>query len=362
MKTFLLALLLYANCGYAHTILQPGDIAIIGFNFKDPDEFSFITMVDLDPGTVVHFTDCGWTSDNSFREREGIVTYTVSASGKKAFEVITYPDDAGFATHGVGGFFGFSMDGDQILVYQGSFANPNFIFAVNNYTGGWQSTADDNNSSSLPSELVDGYTALSLNKILNSNYNCIIDSKDKLLLLSAISNSNNWFGSDDSRIEFPNSCFKDPLPVDFVGLKVNRRNDVNELIFEVTNVVDVYHYEIQRSEDGINYQTVDLIYEEDQLTTLFFTFSDEYKLSCYYRIKLLKNDGSTLLSTAVYSVGYFEKNLNYIIVDLYGNIITSGSDKSRNEINYMINNFAKGVYIVRIFDFDVIETYKFCVP
>jgi hypothetical protein len=61
MKFILITLLIFPSY-YAFpqtTQLQPGDIAIIGFNFKNPDEFSFITFVDLNPGTIIYFTDSG---------------------------------------------------------------------------------------------------------------------------------------------------------------------------------------------------------------------------------------------------------------------------------------------------------------
>jgi hypothetical protein len=359
MKTFLLALLLFSsNCGYSNTILQPGDIVIIGFNFKDPDEFSFLTLVDLTPGTVVHFTDCGWKSDNTFRDREGIVTYTVSSSGKKAFEVITYPNDAGFEKQGVGGFFGFSMEGDQILVYQGSFTAPKFIFAVNNYLAGWQSSSEDNNSSALPENLVEGNTALSLNKILNSNYNCIIEVKDKALLLSAIANSSNWSGSNDARIEFPNSCFKNPLPVNLVSFKVNKIDDGNEIVFEVTDEMKVYQYEIQRSEDGINYQTVEWIDEENIQDNIDFYYIDKFILSCYYRLKVLHMDGSFQIYNSFYSKGNTDRNFNFSIHDLNGTLFASGTDSTKYEISSITRNLKNGIYVLKMFNAEELETNK----
>ncbi|RME41816.1 MAG: hypothetical protein D6796_15335, partial [Caldilineae bacterium] len=51
----------------AATILSAGDIAIIGFNFDNPDEFAFVLLADVQAGTAITFTDNGWRSDNTFR-------------------------------------------------------------------------------------------------------------------------------------------------------------------------------------------------------------------------------------------------------------------------------------------------------
>src|SRR3954449_11417164 len=75
------------------TTLLPGDIAVIGFNFQDPDQFSFINLVSLEEGTEIHFTDSGWKSDGSFREGEGIVTYKVPEGGVAIGTIITFPED-----------------------------------------------------------------------------------------------------------------------------------------------------------------------------------------------------------------------------------------------------------------------------
>lgn len=37
--------------------LSPGDIAIIGMNADNPDEFAFVALVDLPAGTQITFVD-----------------------------------------------------------------------------------------------------------------------------------------------------------------------------------------------------------------------------------------------------------------------------------------------------------------
>mgnify|MGYP001794930975 FL=1 len=57
----------------APKVLNPGDIAIVGYITNgSPDSFSFVPLVDLTEGTVIYFTDSGWT-DSDFRDTEGII-------------------------------------------------------------------------------------------------------------------------------------------------------------------------------------------------------------------------------------------------------------------------------------------------
>jgi hypothetical protein len=43
----------------AQTTLEAGDLAIIGFNGDNPDQFSFVLLVDVTANTEITFTDSG---------------------------------------------------------------------------------------------------------------------------------------------------------------------------------------------------------------------------------------------------------------------------------------------------------------
>lgn len=189
---------------YAQTVLQPGDVAIIGYNFKDPDQFSFIFLKDVQAGTVMYITDCGYDATTAaFRPGEGLLTYTVPVGGKAAGEVVTYPDDLGFVKQGVSGFFGLSVDGDQLLFFQGTFLTPSFIYALNVYDGAWQSSASDNNTSSIPLGLTTGTTALAQSKVVNSRLNCTGVAIEKNLFLSQSADISRWDRSNTTRVDLP---------------------------------------------------------------------------------------------------------------------------------------------------------------
>ena len=73
--------------------LAPGDIALVGFSTEGStaatDTFAFVATVAIAAGTVIYFTDNGWTAAGAFRTGEGILTYTVPAGGLTAARVTT---------------------------------------------------------------------------------------------------------------------------------------------------------------------------------------------------------------------------------------------------------------------------------
>jgi hypothetical protein len=261
-RILIMSLILSLSTGISlsQTILQPGDIAIVGYNFKNPDEFTFITFVDLEPGTIIYITDCGWTSSNGFRAGEGIVTYTVPPEGKVHGSAITFGLDPGFTTTGVSGFFGLSTAGDQLIVYQGSFSAPQFIYALNcNGNAEWQSDAPDNNTSALPPGLINGYSSVALIEKEDGVYNCSSVLMDKDQMLPLISNFSNWLGDDDNRFLLPPSCFTDPLSTDILDISSTITDGQLELRISL-EPGESREYILELSGDYINYDSISIIH------------------------------------------------------------------------------------------------------
>jgi hypothetical protein len=227
------------NGVYAQTILQPGDVAVIGYNFKDPDQFSFIFLKDVAAGTVIYITDCGYDAPTAaFRVGEGYLTYTVPAGGIKTGKIITYPDDAGFIKQGVSGFFGLSVDGDQLIFFQGSFTAPVFIYALSVDTGGWQTSASDNNTSALPPGLTNGTTALAQTRVVNSRLNCTGIAIDKSLFLTQITDISKWERSNTTRVALPD------LTCDYTVLSFKEEENVNKPLDTKIGIVNPGYWQI----------------------------------------------------------------------------------------------------------------------
>lgn len=186
------------------TVLQPGDVAVIGYNFKDPDQFSFIFLRDVAAGTVLRITDCGYDATlSAFRIGEGILTYVVPVNGLKAGSIVTYPDDSGFISQGISGFFGLALDGDQLIFFQGTFMTPSCIYALNIMNGGWSDSLLNNNTTALPPGLTDGISAHTFSKIVNSRLNCTGVAIEQNLFLSQIAEESRWERSITNRVALP---------------------------------------------------------------------------------------------------------------------------------------------------------------
>lgn len=179
----------------AATTLVAGDIAIIGFNFDDPDELAFVLLRNVGSGTQITFTDNGWRSTNTFRTGEGSFTWT-AATDLPAGTVVK-PAASGVA---------FSTSGDQILAYQGSSSSPTFLYALNSEGTAWQTDATDSNTSKLPTGLTNGNTAIAMTEIDNGKY-VGVTSGSKAVLLAAISNKANWSVNDTTRQTMPTGPF-----------------------------------------------------------------------------------------------------------------------------------------------------------
>ncbi|GGA29480.1 endonuclease/exonuclease/phosphatase family protein [Okeania sp. KiyG1] len=179
------------------TTLSSGDIAIIGFNFDNPDEFAFTPLVDIGAGTEINFTDNGWQADGTFRATEGTFTWTAPTD-------IT----AGTIINPTISSILFSASGDQIIAYQGDSSNPTFIYALNSEgnPGVWQSNSTSSNTSALPTGLVNGETAVALDEIDNAIYTGIT-SGTQAELLAAISDNSNWSGDNGNRQTMPTDAF-----------------------------------------------------------------------------------------------------------------------------------------------------------
>lgn len=189
----------------ALTTLSAGDIALIGFNFDDPDEFAFVLLTDIATGTQIKFTDNGWKSDNSFYPNEGTITWTASAA-YAAGTVLNFaaPASGEFSS---AGSFALSSSGDQILAYQGEAGAPTFLYALNSEGAGvWQADATSSNTSALPQGLVNGATAVALNEIDNAVYTGVTTGS-VAELLAAISESSQWEGHDTDRQTLPTGPF-----------------------------------------------------------------------------------------------------------------------------------------------------------
>jgi gliding motility-associated-like protein len=209
-----------ARLPFNPTVLTAGDIAVVGFNISNL-KFSFVTLVTLNPGTVISFTDKGWTGTGfNTLTSEGTLTWTVGAT-VNAGTIVTVtlsgasPDVSGFP-NGTMTYTGwsaavFSNNGDEMIVFQGSEASPTFAYGFNsssangspNITTDWQTgSIVSNRDSQLPTGLTNSTNSNAATAIAftgqSTNHNWAYNGKTygytgtKSQLLTLIGDRANW--------------------------------------------------------------------------------------------------------------------------------------------------------------------------
>jgi hypothetical protein len=202
--------------------LAPGDVALIGMGVGS-NAFSFVTLAPLPAGSVLYFTDNGWSNTqyrgtapaSDYRGRETLLKF-VAESAIAAGTVIRTSDasnafvwvNSGAIPPGGGDSFSDlalnNNNGEQVYAFQGPHDNPLYaplatLFVLDN-TGAFE-TATDSNTGDVAPGLTPGSTALTFGKS-SGNYafmaftNFAGPAKRKEQWLAAIANSNNWqFGA-----------------------------------------------------------------------------------------------------------------------------------------------------------------------
>ncbi|MGB6268192.1 MAG: hypothetical protein WBF67_04205, partial [Olleya sp.] len=209
----LFLLILFSGLGFGQTTLSAGDIVINGVISDNADVFSFVLLRDVENGTQINFADKGWFASGSFRNNEGIVTWTANSYLTCGTEVIVTETALGSNVYNVNygsateTDFGFALAtaGDQITAFQGTQASPTILYAI--FFGsnvGW-TDATDNNTSALPTGLTDGVNAIYIGNFDNGNYGCSVTS-GSAPILAAVSTSTNWTTSNNRTLITIGGC------------------------------------------------------------------------------------------------------------------------------------------------------------
>ncbi|MRT17745.1 HYR domain-containing protein [Vitellibacter sp. q18] len=214
------------------TVLNPGEVAFVGFNLDGNDGFAFIILKDIIAGTNIKFTDCGVSNPNTIScvgaGGEGSATW-YAPSAMMAGDIVTLPGS--FLSGSI-----LSAVGDQLFAYQGTAASPNFITAIhcNVETGvtndtDWDGANTSNSTTALPDQLTNGVNAIRLyaagppeTEIDNWQFDCTsvpggFPITGTALQLSAIINDIQYWTSNDLTEYVPTAkagCLYNVLPPD----------------------------------------------------------------------------------------------------------------------------------------------------
>jgi hypothetical protein len=316
----------------SQTTLVAGDIAFTGYvasyNAPTPDEFSFVLLKNITAGTVINFTDNGWLSTNAFRSGEQTITWTSNAALLAGREIRIAGTTATLAGGGSAGTvtgtaLSLSVNGDQVLAYQGTVASPTFISGIhmNVYSttigdpvtttaAAWDGTANTTNSSALPPGLSTATNAIWVgtqgvpsSERNNGRFNCSSGNITTVATTRAsVNNQAFWtteFAASGTPPAFsmPTGCnyLGSTLPVKLISFSASVViNDV-ELKWKTAEDSNLSHYEVQRSVNGSDFISVTNVPAIANGGQNNYTYIDGPGTAfdlLYYRLKSVDLDGS----------------------------------------------------------------------
>ncbi len=171
------------------------------------------------------------------------------------------------------------------------------------------------------------------------------------------------------------------LPVEMIDLQASVKNSTNTVSWKTTSEKNTNHFEIYRSNDGINYEVVGLVEAIGNSTAVqsyeYADLSAEAGVASFYKIKVVDNDGSASWTHALYIAAkgnsvaginsiypnpcndILNVNLNTVsegditveVVDAFGKVLNSTSGDEINgmsSVSFDLSNLSTGVYFVKV--------------
>lgn len=186
------------------TVFTAGDMAFVAYRMNatgTEDEVALVTFVDIAPGTFINLTDSKYTTNAQAQCAGGIVwtaTQCVPAGSVIQIQTSALIANTGTVT---GSGFGLSSGGDQVIVYTGTAAAPNYITALSSREWVPANTDCGGSNSMIPAGLIDGTSALNTStapgndagNTVNAFYNGV-QTGTPAQLRTAILNPANWTG------------------------------------------------------------------------------------------------------------------------------------------------------------------------
>jgi autotransporter-associated beta strand protein len=188
----------------ARATIVAGDLAVIGYDSTNPDEFRIVFLSPATAGDVVNFTDNGWINTGSFRTGENFLTYTVPAGGHAAGTTVNWQNGQNISGTGWNSSgpsnFSFNNSGDSLIAYTGALATPTLVYGLQQGAA-WDADATSASTSSEPTSANHGtlVSRVTTNAFGSNNgyYSAGMTTGTKTLLQIAIANATNWTATAD---------------------------------------------------------------------------------------------------------------------------------------------------------------------
>jgi FG-GAP repeat/Secretion system C-terminal sorting domain len=135
-------------------------------------------------------------------------------------------------------------------------------------------------------------------------------------------------------------CSGGTLPVTLTTFEGKEKNNAINLHWQTNDEVNVNHYEVERSVDGINFSTLGLVFSWDNSRNNDYYFPDRniVRGTSYYRLKIVDKD-----QTFTYS-----KTITFRHDAAITSMVSVYPNPAKEGIRVMIAGYEKGVYSIEI--------------
>ncbi|MBK1988118.1 ExeM/NucH family extracellular endonuclease [Sphaerospermopsis aphanizomenoides BCCUSP55] len=237
----------------AATTLTPGDIAIIGYTTNgSPDSFSFVNLVPISAGTIIYFTDNGWTG-TGFRGssatdgdgNENLIKFTANSDIAAGTVIRSIDTSANFTwtktgqigttTSGSYNDLSLGQSGEQIAAFQSTnTSNPmnsgfTGIYQIDN-TGTFENATSSSEGNVIPGLSQSSNTAVLFNNLATYaafNLNTL-SGGTKADWQAAINNAANWTFNNNGT----------SLPTGSISVSSSVTNTAPTIQADIINTVD----------------------------------------------------------------------------------------------------------------------------
>lgn len=335
-KAVILFLAVLVSTSARSQFTTAGDIAFTGYTSAAANEsFSFVLLKNIPAGSVLNFTDNGWTG-SALTNTEQVITWTTGSALVAGREVtISAPPlgttisviisgsniNAGTAT---GTMPSLPTSGDQILAYIGTLAAPTFIAGIhmnqysldlaecgNTTVAGWDpvpACTINGNASTMPTGLTGGTTAVWIGQagvgntdFDNAKFNCTGAMATAAQVRASVNNytaGSNWITQNGApTFTLPSGCafLASIFALDLVSFSGNSQAGSIALNWKTANEPnDNGYFELEKSADGMNFSRLGRVNAQG-FSYIYnnYTYTDNAPLSGanFYRLKIVSENG-----------------------------------------------------------------------
>ncbi|MDH4474699.1 MAG: T9SS type A sorting domain-containing protein [Fluviicola sp.] len=359
-------------------VITVGDIAFTSAKVSGGDGFSFVTFIDLCPGTQLIFSDMPWRDEtNEFctSDEEFVITFTVTTKIDRGTVVVYDDGSPGTVSMATGAATlswtfanqrnnGFSSDGDNIFAFTGSYANPTFIAGMKIKDGTWMTgtvNCADRQHTRLPAALTNGTNAVYINPSGDGMRYTGTFTGTRAALRTAINNPANWSNSTNLSltsnftvtdiIQDPITCLV-VLPIDLVSFTGTPIDDAILLNWTTLSESHNDHFDVSVSTDGSSWTKVQTV--PGAGTSSFshdYSIVDEARGAAllYYKLTMVDDDNNAGSDAVIAVKTKLEPSIQ-VFPNPASEFMTVVSDQLHGSTTVTISDLSGKTYLSEVFE------------